>query len=365
MDELIKLYRKRLVKEAVFKAVLSALVLALAAVAVCGIIFWLVDFKLVWICAVVFALVLGGAAPALYFLKFRPTEKSVAKRIDKDLGMEERMITSLEFKDSSEVLACAQRANAVSALRMQGVRGPKKIILKVFTTALAIMLPVAVVFGAGMTTVSALAAADVIPSGADLMKGEAEAAKEYVITYSVEGKGRLVGVTASDTQDGVTVYTQVVKEGEDAVPVWAIAGFDNEVNYFFAGWSDGNGDPFRVDEDIRKDMTLIAIFLPADDSGFNPEGEEEGNGESATPGVPGNTDTDFSPDDNENKEENPGGGAGGSSNPAFQVIDGQTDYGGSTYENACEEAQDEVSSSEGMPDDLEGIIKDYMDIIKR
>ena len=149
------------------------------------------------------------------------------------------------------------------------------------------------------------------------------------------------------------------------VPVWAIAGFDNEVNYFFAGWSDGNGDPFRVDEDIRKDMTLIAVFLPADDSGYNPEEGEE-NGESATPGVPGNTDTDFSPDDNDDKEQNPGGGgAGGSSNPAFQVIDGQTDYGGSTYENACEEAQDEVSSSEGMPDDLEGIIKDYMDIIKR
>lgn len=370
MDELIKLYRKRLVKEAVIKALLSAFVVGLAAVAVCSVIFWFVDFKLVWVSAIVFAVVFGGAAPAFYFLKFRPSEKSVAKRIDKDLGMEERMITSLEFKDSSEVVACAQRANAVSALRMQGVRGTKKIVLKVFTTALAVMLPIAVVFGAGLTTVSALSAADIIPSGADLMKGAPAEAKEYVITYAVQGKGIIFGIPDSETVGGITVYTQVVKEGETAAPVWAIAGAEEGVSYFFAGWSDGNGDPFREDEDIRKDMNLVATFLPADDTPYKPEwngGENGGeNGASPTPPSGGEGDDgDMAPDDNEDKEDSEGGGAGGSSNPAFQVIDGKTDYGGSTYENACEEAQDEVSSSEGMPDDLEEIIKDYMDIIKR
>ena len=53
---------------------------------------------------------------------------------------------------------------------------------------------------------------------------------------------------------------------------------------------------------------------------------------------------------------------GGSSNPAYQVNDGKTDYGGSNYENANAEAQGE---SEGLPGDLAGIIGDYSDIIGR
>ena len=73
------------------------------------------------------------------------------------------------------------------------------------------------------------------------------------------------------------------------------------------------------------------------------------------------------PEDNEGKEENNGSGdgAGGSSNPAFQVNDGQTDYGGSVFENASNQAQDAISSDDSIPDDLVGIIGDYMDIIKR
>ena len=45
--------------------------------------------------------------------------------------------------------------------------------------------------------------------------------------------------------------------------------------------------------------------------------------------------------------------------------DGKTDYGGSTYENAVDEATETISSSDGYSDDLIGIIEDYMDIIKR
>ena len=100
MNEILHLYKKRLVKEAVIRSLICGLVAALAALAVCSVVFWFTDFKLVWIGAIAFVAVLGGATPIFYFAHFRPTDMQTAKRIDKAMGLDERMVTLLEFKDS-------------------------------------------------------------------------------------------------------------------------------------------------------------------------------------------------------------------------------------------------------------------------
>lgn len=372
MNEILHLYKKRLVKEAVIRSLICGLVAALAALAVCSVVFWFTDFKLVWIGAIVFVAVLGGATPIFYFAHFRPTDMQTAKRIDKAMGLDERMVTLLEFKDSQETLACAQRANTVSVLRNFGTSGAKRIALKVFSAALVVSLSAVAVLGLGTTTVSALAAADVLPSGADLLRGEEALPTAYTIRYTVQGEGIIFGVNSETDESGAVVYTQTVLAGEDAKAVWAIPGEKDGEEYFFAGWSDGSGDPYRADKAISEDLFLVATFLPIDGSEFEPETDMTDqfpgpltNGDDGD-GIP----TPGDPSDNDGKEEDEGDGdgsgdsneGGGSSNPAYQVNDGKTDYGGSNYENANAEAQGE---SEGLPGDLAGIIGDYSDIIGR
>lgn len=365
MDELIKLYKKRLVKEAVIRSLLCALVVALAVLAVCSVIFWIVDYKHVWIGAVAFAVALCGFLPVFYFAKFRPSEKSLARRIDKDLGLDERMVTMLEYKGSNEVIACAQRANAVSVLRGCGVSGTKKIALKVFTAALAVTLSAAVLIGAGLTTVSALSAADVIPSMPELFRAQG-AAKVFTISYTVEGVGTISGASSKGSENDTVTYFQYVINGGSAKAVWAVPGSDENTEYYFAGWSDGNGNPYRADKNITEDVHLVATFLPVSADEFEPEEDESDTLPIPPSGDNGNAPgEDSGPEDNEDKEDGDGNGAGGSSNPAFQVIDGKTDYGGSTYENARDEAEEELSSSDEIPDELKDIINGYMDIIKR
>ncbi len=369
MDELLKKYRSRLVKEAVLKSVLYGLTVALVAVAVSSLVFWAIDFKQVWVSAIVFVVVLGVSAAILY-TRFRPTERAIAKRMDAELGLDERMITLLELKGNQEVLACAQRANAVSAVRAFGPRGDKKIALKVLSLSAGIVLAAVSVVAANMVTVSGLTAADILPSGADLVRGDEGVKAVYTISYLVEGAGKIVGVEAQEGEDGSTVYSQTVTEGEAAKAVWAVAGKDEDAEYYFAGWSDGGKDPFRLDENVEADTVLTAVFLPIDGTDFEPETDwanrfplppaMDDSGDGAGGGFP-------SPDESDPEEDGSGEGegAGGSANPAFQVNDGKTDYGGSTYENAVDEATETISSSDGYSDDLIGIIEDYMDIIKR
>ena len=378
MQELMKKYRARLVKEGVIKASLYAAVVAFAALAVCAVVFWFTGFRMVWVGAIVFAAVLLIAAPVIYFAAFRPTEKSVARRVDKDLGLDERMVTMLELRGNSEIIACAQRANAVSALRAASNAGIKKVAITVGSAALVVGIGIAAVLGTGMTTVSALSATGVIPSGKDLLSGAAAAPRQYTVTYLVEGVGTLKGnvspITQTDPVSGdilVTGYEQIVTEGEISAAVWAVPGADETGDYYFVGWSDGVTVPYRTVSDLTADVTITAVFAPVGDElgdgsedippipGFSEDGDSSDNGGGINKPAP--------PEDNEGKEENNGSGdgAGGSSNPAFQVNDGQTDYGGSVFENASDQAQDAISSDDSIPDDLVGIIGDYMDIIKR
>lgn len=369
MQELMKKYRARLVKEGIIKAALYAAVAAFASLALCTVIFWFTGFDKIWIGAIVFAVVLLAVAPVVFFAFFRPTEKAVAKRIDKDLGLDERMVTMLELRGRNEVIACAQRANAVSVLRAAGNSGVKKIAITVGSVALFVGIGVSVFLGAGMTTVSALSATGVIPSGKDLLSGAGAAKEVYTITYLVEGVGKIGGdvaqITEKDEETGETVviaYEQTVSEGSDSSAVWAIGGAD----YYFVGWSDGVTTPYRTVENVKSDMTLTAYFELVDDGVTDPAEDLPllpgfGGGGGDIPDV----DKPSSNDDKENEAGDGDGAGGGSSLPGHQVIDGQTDYGGSTYENAYEQAKEDMAADGSLSDDLIGIIEDYMDIIKR
>lgn len=345
MREILKRYRSQLVKESILKAALYAAIAAFAAVAISAIAFWMADFRMVWLLAVIFGGVLLIVTPVLYFACFRPTEKIVAKRLDKEFKLDERMLTMLEYQGSDAILACAQRANAISLLKSaQG----KKITLAVASAAVVAALAVAFTVGAGMTTVSALSANGVIPSGKELLSGGPVVPKVYTVTYEVEGTGEIRGT-----------LVQEVTEGENASSVWAVPGTSQTeegelIEWYFVGWSDGVTNPYRMDMNITSDMTITAIFAEVGGDNFTGdsdaptdlptvEGEPggEGSGDNGGNGWPSR---DPGSADGSGGE---GDGAGGMEQENGMINDGDTWYG-SDYNGSSQDAQDAISGNSNL-----------------
>ena len=361
MHELMNNYRAQLVLEGWIRSFLYAVLAALCCVAVSAVVFWMVGFDMVWLLAVIFAGVAVITAPVLYFVMFRPTEKSVARRVDRELGLDERMVTMLEFRGSEDVIISAQRAEAVSALR--GSKS-KKISFVVASAALVVGLSAAFVIGAGTTTVSALSANGIIPSGAELLAGEEPAPRVYTITYRIEGTGQIMGLTADE--DGV--ISQQVTEGTTAKSVLAVAGVDEKGEWCFVGWDDGISDPYRADANVETNKTLTAVFALVDSDDF--EGESDASGKLPIPmgdgsGSGGGDDgKDGPPQEEGGGDKEDSKGQGGNSNPNNQIIDGETYYG-DMYDDAYGAAQDDINGNAGMSDGNAGVIGDYMDYIKQ
>jgi hypothetical protein len=366
---MLKKYRKQLIKEGVIKASLRALISALITLGISTTIFWVVDYKSVWLGGIIFVVVYLAVASILYFLKYRPDQKSVAKRVDSEFHLDERMLTMTEFAGKDSVMLNAQRAETTSKISSLG---NKKIAIAALSVAIIICLSAGFIFGVGMTTVSALSAADVIPSGKDLIAtATAEPPKYYTITYRIEGEdGEDVDKSAEGELAGVgKIYgetTQTILQGENATSVWALP--EKLSGWYFVSWSDGYSRPYRSDKNITEDLTLVAHFeylgededeIETDESDNVPKVEGSGSGdESDNPII-----EEDPPTDDSNDSMNSSGG--GTYTPTSQVIDGGTYYGASTYENFYDEAMEELGDDDSIPDELKEIIKEYYSIIKK
>ena len=343
MHEIMNKYRSKMVTEGIIKSVLYALPVAFIALAIATLVFWFVGFEMVWIAAIIFAGAMAVVSPVLYFVAFRPDDKKVAKRVDKDLGLDERMLTMFEYRGSNDVMICAQRANAVSALRASS---GKKLTAAILSTALIVAVAATFIVGAGTTTVSALSATGIIPSGKALFAEAPAAPATYTITYTVQGTGRIEGL---GDYEGNTV-SQTIIEGKSAKSIRAVPGTDEEGEWYFAGWSDGSTDPYRADRDVSSDITLVAVFeLVEPDDGEDPYDKTPQYPVPPTAGSDGGGSSDSGD----------GGGAGGESNPNNQVIDGQTFYGGENYENAYNDAMAGLGGDSGLSDAIGNIVGDY------
>ncbi|MBQ8291709.1 MAG: hypothetical protein IJX88_04270 [Clostridia bacterium] len=336
VENLLKDYNKRLEKEAFFKALICGAIIGFAALFVAATIFWLTEFKHVWLGAVVFVAVTGAGTPLFYFKKFRPSARTVAKRIDK-LGLEERMLTMTQFANDNSYIAVRQREDAKRALATVN----PKLLQIVISVPLIIGLAVSALTGAGMVTVSALSSAGLLNSGKEVIEEViTPPLEEFEVSYDVKGEGMIEGE-----------IFQIVLEGRNAKGVMAVA--DDE--WVFMGWSDGVEDPYREDINIQEDLHVIAIFMLGMD-GFPGDGEgEEGEDPNAPDGEEGNK---------------PGKEDGGKRPTAEwqannQVIDGKTYYGGPTYDNAYEQAMEELQQNEEIPDELKAIIESYFQTIEQ
>lgn len=334
--------------EAILKSLLCGLSVSFGADFVLGTTFWAIGIRNV-------GLVLGALAGAtvlvtivaaliFYFEKFRPTVIANARRID-GLGLEERLVTMVEYQNDDSTMAAMQRSDAMAALSKVSKNQLKiKIQKKVFAT-----LAITATLGLGMSVVAGLSAAGLLPDGGDFLDSVLPPDPPvYVpVSYMAEDGGYIDGE-----------MEQLVLLGENATPVIAVP----EDGYSFEGWDDGYKKPSRSDEKVDHPLVLVAIFVPLEEEGDDgdegesgEDGEQEGEeeGENGEPGdQPGEDSDDSSSENGTGKYED-----------FNQIINGET-----YYREVLEEYKDKImelleKNPEELTEEEKAIIEAYINIV--
>jgi hypothetical protein len=267
---------------------------------------WIIDKGFWWLSLVALGAGVAISAPIFFFAHYRPTVVKSARRIDR-YGLEERLITMVEYENDDSLMAKTQREDAVEKLsrfKAQSIR------IAVSTFAVVFLIITAIV-GSGMVTVSTLSAFGLLPDFSEVMEQVLpEEPEVYVsVTYEVEGGGFIEGEA-----------DQLVLLGGNAEPVEAIA----DEGYAFLNWDDGYKKTVRSDGGIREDIILIAIFEEVGDGEGEGDGDAEGDqeGQSGKPGgKPGEN-----PSSNQENDDSSSNQGGGKYEEANQIIDGETYY---------------------------------------
>lgn len=233
-----KLAREGLLKSLMVSASIAFVVAGLYAFAT-----WFLGINALWISLGIIGGLTLILTPIFYFKKFRPTTKSIAKRLD-SLGLEERILTMSELTSDDSYIAMKQREDAEEALKKVQPKSLKYAI----SWVTIVCLSVATVFtGAGMT-VNSLAANGVIADGGKIIEDLKPDPPEvfYTLKYVAIDYKTLVMYGAIVESDGGMFdgnEEQLVAKGEDGEAILALADGD----YSFMGWLDGTSDPYRVD----------------------------------------------------------------------------------------------------------------------
>ncbi len=337
-NELLKKHYARLCLEAGVRSALFGIAIGFAVTFVLSTLEWLFAFGASWLSILVFVGISAICGLIFYFFKYRPNMTDVARRLDR-LGLDERMITMLEYEGDDSYIASLQRENA--RLHIGKLDG-KKLRLRISAT-LIVFAVITAIFGSSMTTVLALSENGVLPSGSTIISGGDELTDHIPVSYIVDEGGYITGGEAD----------QLVAPGEDADPVVAVP----EDGWVFIGWDDESTDPARHDKNITEPREYIAIFepieeeedgdeseggegsegeegdqssdQPSDDGSSESEGEQQEQNQETQDGQPGDSENDSESEnssDSESDSGNNGQGAGGKWEETNMFYDGQTYY---------------------------------------
>ena len=293
--------------EAVFNSFLCGLIVGFFAGFAAALVTWFTILEGLWISIGVTAGVTVISAFIFYFAKFRPTVMRSARRID-SVGLEERLITMVEYEKDTSPIADIQRQDAKKALDALSTAA---IALRVATGTL-ICLAVAFVLCAGMTTVSTLADKGIIWGGDDIIEAlTPEPQIQYVsVTYEAEDGGEIEGEADQliPLGDKTTVIEAVPMEG-----------------YEFYEWDDGYKKPVRYEKNVTEDKIFVAFFMPLDAEG-NPDQNGDPTDSDSSQSKPQKSDQQKEQQDQENQEDSD------QQKPDDKENDKPTNIGGGKYE---------------------------------
>ena len=371
-NNLFQVYRAKLKRESVVTSLCLGLAVGAGVNLVSAFCFWLLGLSNVWITVLLGTVSFAVASALFYALRFRPTDKRVARKMD-EMGLEERAVTMLDLKDDDSYIAQKQRADAEKKIAsVDKITVQKTFPLFALKSSAIVLITVLFVSGAGMTTVAALSDAGTLPSPG-ILKPDDPQNRYFSVTYLTEGGGEIEGEP-----------DQLILYGESAATVVAVP----EDGWAFSRWSDGSKNPERTDVNITDEFTVTAIFEEVGDGG-DPTGGDDDKG----PGKEGDQD-DEAPDKNENdgsgmnggdgdggqgngdgdngdgngqgdggqqgdgKGDGKGDGAGGGWSDEGKIIDGTVDYR-DVYQTYYEMAMEILNNGGELSPELRAFIEKY------
>lgn len=343
-SELYKSYLKSAIK----KSLMFASIISCAVLCIISFIFWMCDYKKFWIALIVFG-VLEVVIFLISFLKLKPTDKKIAKKLD-ELGLQERVITMHQYQNDDSLMAQIQRKNAIDHIKTVN----KKLVKLVTPVIVIVLLCISCLFGTTTTVLAALSSNDIIRSGNEVMNSEKEPT-EFEVTYDVIGEGFIEGEPF-----------QIIESGNNTRAVLAVA----EEGWMFEGWSielsDGTqlefieAEPYFIQYSVTQNLTIYAMFIEVDEGDVS-EGDIDKEGE------PQNQDAPGKPQESQKvppkKEE--GDGSGGQFDPNNFVYDGKTYYGGETFDTAYGDAMNEMQNSADISSSAKDTVTDYFTAIEK
>ena len=352
-DKIFKEYYNRLAREGWLNAAVYGLTFAFMALFVSATAFWVFAIKQLWLVFVIFGVVAVGVTLLSYFVKFRPSTKDIARRVDA-LGLEERLLTMTQLQNDQSYIAMKQREDTLNALKAITAKDVKIAV----STVMLVLMSISLVFSMGATTVYALSTNGSLPTGGEMLGITSEdVIPEYELIYEESEGGVIEGE-----------IFQIVKEGESGTAVEAIP----DDGYAFLGWAwiqDGkectSDDPYRIDENVQESMVFTAQFVEVK------EGNEEGDGDGEA------DEGDHRPEESDGKGNGNGGdqppppsgddgkeGSGSHNAENKQIMNGNTYYGDSTLEDAEGQANEKMDGNENISDGEKDLVDDYYDTIR-
>ncbi len=356
--KLFNRYYKRLMFHGMIKALFLGLIVGFIGLLVSSLVFWILGYKLLWLCLTVFAALTLITTPICYFVFYRPNTKEIATRID-ECGLEERMITMTELEGDDSFIARMQREDALKALNTVDA----KLLKFIVSVPVLIVLGCTCILGASAAVVEGLYQTGVIEPGNKVISTPENPPVFYEVSYDVKGDGEILGEITQNIQEG---------HNSDLVEAVALEG------YTFVKWTDKDGnevgdEPARFELNVTSDITLIAEFQETSYDNNGSDGEEGDEGEEGDDGDDGDNDGEGKPKkdgkngkdgkSDQNGENQPSNGAGSQYEENNQVIDGKVYYG-DEYDSARDDAMDDMSGNNSISGDNKDIASGYFDTIK-
>lgn len=381
-QQVYKAHYMRVVREKLLSAFIISLLVGLVAAAVVAIVTTFTEFYGLWTALGVLVGVTAILTPILYFVKFRPDEKTVARNIDR-LGFDERLVTMLEFKDDASEIAAIQRADAENVITGAAeANGGKAVVGNVSVKAKleAVGLNTKTIIIASVIAVIAIAS--FIVSGLPKAKVKEFFAPPpmFTVTVNAGDRGYLIN---GDGTDKKYVFDVTQGDGTPTVVVVAESGrfTDEEGNtvertYYFTGWDDGWVDELspasRYDGNVQSGYVVNAMYGeiekvvedPSDTAGGSNNSNNPSSGNDSAPPPP--DDGESPPNEGDAPQSGPGspsdGSSGSDTTPNREVIDNDTDYR-EVYQTYYDAAMEMLANGQEIPDSLRKFIATYFGIL--
>lgn len=340
-------YRSRLMWEGLLKSFLWGMIIGFGLNAIFATLSYFIGFSFgFWVSLGLLAFGLIGVTWFCYHNYFCPTLIRNAKRLDR-LGLEERLITMVDYEGDNSYIARLQREDAKQKLSTINPKNIKFNISKIVCVIAACVCAL----GIFSTTILGLTNAGIIPNWNQVWHEQilGEDLNRVTVFYEVVGEGEIEG----DIE-------QSVNKGQSTDQVVAVASGDS----VFVGWADILGNvvsksPIRQELNLQSNVFLFAYFMPAQEGNDKGEGDgKEGEGQEG-PVEKGNQDA-----KGNGKEEGEGTIGGGQEIQNNTILNGE-DYYGLFFEDYYQKAIERIEINGFIPEDYISFIENYYDIIRK